>query len=84
MRGQVVRVVDAGRTVIVDHEAVPGRMEAMRMTLPLQDPSRSASLEAGDKIRFDLTISRGRGSMGSFEKLPPDAALELAPVAEPD
>ncbi len=78
VRGQVVRPADQGQSLTVDHEAVPGLMEAMRMTLPLQDPPQALGLSKGDKIRFELYRYRGRGSIGKIERLPADAELVLA------
>ena len=79
VRGEVVRVAEGGRALEVDHEAVPGAMEAMRMTIPLLEPEQAPELAAGDKIRFELYLSRGTGRIGKIEKLPGTTALELAP-----
>jgi protein SCO1/2 len=78
VRGEVARVADGGRSLVIDHEAIPGYMDAMRMTLPVQDAAQSQGLEAGDRIRFELFVS-GRGArIGRVEKLPADTALDLA------
>jgi protein SCO1/2 len=82
VRGQVARVADAGRSLVVDHEEIPDFMEAMRMTFPVQDPSRVRGFAAGDKIRFDLHVSGGRTSIGAIEKLPPDTELALVEPTE--
>ena len=82
VRGQVVRVSDGGRSLVVDHEEVPGFMEAMRMTFPVQDPSRVSGLAAGDKIRFDLVVSRGRASIAAVETLPTETELDLVEPSE--
>ena len=78
VRGQVVRVSDGGRSLVVDHEAIPGYMDAMRMTLPVQDAAQSRGLEAGDRIRFELFVSGSRALIGGVEELPPGTSLELA------
>jgi len=77
VRGEVVRVADGGRALEVDHEAVPGAMEAMRMTIPLLEPEQAPELAPGDKIRFELYVSRGTGRIGKIEKLPVTTQLEL-------
>ncbi len=79
VRGQVVRIADAGRSLVVDHEDIPGFMGRMRMTLPLQDAAAAEGLEPGDKIAFEFFVSRGTGSIGAIEELPEDTPLELAP-----
>ena len=47
------------------------------MTFPVQDATRSKALAAGDKIRFELHVSGASAVIGSIEKLPADAPLEL-------
>jgi Cu/Ag efflux protein CusF len=76
-RGRVVEVRRAGSEIVVDHEAVAGHMEAMRMTLAVADPAQARSLTRGDKIRFEL-VSDERGSyLRALSLLPPDTPLEL-------
>jgi len=82
VRGEVVRVADGGRALEVDHEAVPGAMEAMRMTIPLLEPEQAPELAPGDKIRFELYVSRGTGRIGKIEKLPDATQLQLGGAAE--
>jgi protein SCO1/2 len=77
-RGRVVEVRRAGSEIVVDHEAVPGHMEAMRMTLAVADPAQARALSPGDKIGFEL-VSEERGSwLRGISLLPPDTPLELA------
>ena len=78
VRGQVARIADGGRSLAIDHEKIPGYMDAMQMTLPVQDAAQSKGLEPGDKIRFELFVSGGSVVIGAIEKLPADTALELA------
>jgi Cu/Ag efflux protein CusF len=77
-RGRVARVVDGGRSLAVDHETIPGYMDAMRMTVPVQDATQARDLQPGDKITFQLFVSGGRAVIGSIEKLPDDTELDLA------
>lgn len=78
VRGEIVRVADGGRSLVIDHEDIPGYMDAMRMTLPVQDAAQSRELEAGDLIRFELFVSGSRALIGSVEQLPAGTPLELA------
>ena len=55
----------------------PEHSDAMRMTFPVQDATGSKALAAGDKIRFELHVSGASAVIGSIEKLPADAPLEL-------
>ena len=62
----------------VDHEAIPGFMEAMRMDLRVADPTVLRGLAEGDPIRFEL-VDRGDGLyIEAIEPLPPGTALERA------
>ena len=78
VRGEVVRVEEGNRALEVDHEAIPGVMDAMRMTVPLLEPAQAPELSPGDKIRFELYLSRGTGRIGEIEKLPESTELELS------
>lgn len=78
VRGEIVRVADGGRSLVIDHEDIPGYMDAMRMTLAVQDAAQSKGLEAGDRIRFELFVSGSSALIGRVEKLPPGTALDLA------
>lgn len=55
MRGKVVGT-DATH-VVVDHEAIPGFMEAMTMPYKVKDPSILSELHPGDRITARLTVS---------------------------
>ena len=81
VRGQVARVADGGRSLVIDHEAVPGFMEAMTMTFRVQDASQASGLQPGDRIRFELVVSGHDAVIGSIEKLPADTPLDPAPAA---
>jgi hypothetical protein len=81
VRGRVVRVEAGGRLLAVHHEAIPGEMEAMEMTLPVLDPTQARGLAPGDPIRFELVVSERGAHADRIERLPPDAVLDLA---EPD
>jgi protein SCO1/2 len=54
MRGRVVSVDAAAGSVMFDHEAVPGFMDAMTMSYPLKDRAVAAELHAGDRITARL------------------------------
>lgn len=78
VRGQVARVVDGGRRLAVDHETIPGYMDAMRMTFPVQDAAQARDLQPGDKITFQLFVSGSSAVIGGVEMLPEDTELDLA------
>jgi protein SCO1/2 len=58
LRGKVVRTDAAGGQVTLDHEAIPGFMDAMTMPYKLKDPSILSELHPGDVITADLLVSQ--------------------------
>src|ERR1019366_4580568 len=57
LRGKVVRTDSAKGEVTVDHEAIPGFMEAMTMPYQLKDASIVSELHPGDVITADVMVS---------------------------
>jgi protein SCO1/2 len=58
LRGKVVRSDSAKGEVTVNHEAIPGFMEAMTMPYKLKDASIASELHPGDVITADVLVSQ--------------------------
>jgi len=58
IRGKVVSVDPAKGSVMLDHEAIPGFMEAMTMAYPLKDKSLAGELHPGDRITATLLVRK--------------------------
>ncbi len=58
MRGKVVSTDTAHGIVVIDHEAIPGFMDAMSMPYQLKDPSIAGELHPGDTITADVLVSK--------------------------
>ena len=58
LRGKVVSTDAARGEVTLNHEAIPGFMEAMTMPYKLKDPSVLSELHPGDRITADLELSQ--------------------------
>ena len=58
LRGKVVSTNPATGEVTLDHEAVPGFMDAMTMPYKLKDPSILSELHPGDMITADVLVSQ--------------------------
>jgi protein SCO1/2 len=58
LRGKLVSIDTANGIVDVDHEAIPGFMDAMTMPYQLKDPSVTAKLHPGDEITADVLVSK--------------------------
>lgn len=57
LRGKVVATNSVTGEVTVNHEAIPGFMDAMTMPYKLKDPSVLSELHAGDTITADVLVS---------------------------
>ena len=58
LRGKVVSTNPATGEVTLDHEAIPGFMDAMTMPYKLKDPSILSELHPGDTITADVLVSQ--------------------------
>ena len=58
LRGKVVSTNAATGEVTLDHEAIPGFMDAMTMPYKLKDPSILSELHPGDVITADVLVRR--------------------------
>jgi protein SCO1/2 len=55
--GKVVAVDARGSSVVVDHQAIPGFMDAMTMAYPVRDVRILAPLNVGDEITADVVVA---------------------------
>ena len=58
LRGKIVSTNAATGEVTLNHEAIPGFMEAMTMPYKLKDPSILGELHPGDVMTADLQVSQ--------------------------
>src|SRR5580692_5328068 len=58
LRGKVVSTNPTTGEVTLDHEAIPGFMDAMTMPYKLKDPSILSELHPGDTITADVLVSQ--------------------------
>ena len=57
LRGKVVSTDAAKSEVLLDHEAIPGFMEAMTMPYKLKNPAVLSTLHSGDRLTADVLVS---------------------------
>jgi protein SCO1/2 len=57
LRGKVISTDAAKGEVTLDHEAIPGLMEAMTMPYKLKDASLLGQMHPGDVITADVLVS---------------------------
>jgi protein SCO1/2 len=58
IRGKIVSVDAAKGSVLLDHEAIPGFMEAMTMSYKLKDAGTISELHPGDRITATLLVRK--------------------------
>ena len=58
VRGRIVSVDAAKGMVMLDHEAIPGFMDAMTMPYKLKDPSVASELHPGDRITAKMLVRK--------------------------
>ena len=58
IRGKVVSVDTAKGSIMLNHEAVPGFMDAMTMSYKLKEPSIAGELHPGDRITAKLLVRK--------------------------
>jgi len=57
LHGKIVSVNSADGYAEIDHDAIPGFMDAMTMSYRVPDARVLASLKAGDEITADVVVS---------------------------
>ena len=77
VRGRYLSTDLRGESISVIHETVPDVMNAMRMSLRIDDASVAETLQTGDIIRFDMVRSEAGWFARNIELLSPDTELDL-------
>jgi len=84
--GKVVSVDQAQGILLVDHQAIPGFMDAMTMPYPVPDTAALASLAAGDEITADVVVTASAAHLENIvvtKKGAPGASPAHAAMHEP-
>lgn len=84
VRGAFQSPATGGRDMIVHHEPVPGVMDAMLMTLPIDRPGSLDTLRTGTPITFDLHVADAAIQARDIRVLPDTTTLNLPPDAPAD
>ena len=80
VRGLILKIEPAGKTMVVSCNAIPNYMEAMTMPFSVRDPRELAGFKSGDMIDFTLVIEKD-SSHAEALKLHHYEGLEPDPVA---
>lgn len=68
-RGVVTAIKNQGQVLVINHEAIPGLMEAMTMPFELSDPGLAKGIKVGDEIRFTLVHKAGFWPIVALKKI---------------
>ncbi len=67
-RGVVQSLDSDGKTVVIQHQAVPGYMAAMTMPFVDRNPSELVGLRAGDSVSFRINVTSKEGWIDQVTK----------------
>jgi len=56
VRGRVIRIEAARRSVVIAHEPIPGFMEAMTMPFEVRDSSILDGIQKDEEVQFQLLV----------------------------
>lgn len=56
LHGKIVSVDKDGKSVVVDHDEIPGFMGAMTMPYPVQDEAALDTLQPGDEVNAQVVV----------------------------
>lgn len=68
-RGLVANIMASRKTLIIDHEAIDGYMEAMSMPFSVADTSLLTGIAPQDSVRFRFEVSTSLGVITEIEKI---------------
>ncbi|MSU57617.1 MAG: hypothetical protein EXS35_05465 [Pedosphaera sp.] len=81
VKGTVVELQPAEKSIRIRHEAITNYMDAMTMNFDVRDTNELAGLAAGDTISFRMTVTATDGWIDQIKKL--DAPKTNPPPAKP-
>lgn len=76
VEGRVAGFGQNARTVIVEHERIPGYMDAMTMSFTAADSAALGGLRPGDAVGFRLHAGRDSAWITGVERLPDSAVAQ--------
>lgn len=69
VKGVVVELLPAEKSVRIKHEKIPDYMDAMTMPFEVRDTNELTGLEAGDTVVFRMTVTETDGWIDQIQKL---------------
>lgn len=82
VRGLLKEIRKNGAAALINHEDIPGYMEAMTMLLDVKDTNELVGLTPGDAITFRMLVTDSDGWIDRVKKTGRGAVPTIAPVAD--
>lgn len=70
VRGRVVRIEAARRSIVIAHEPIPGFMEAMTMPFEVRDSAILDGIERDEEIKFRLLVQGNHAWISKIQPAP--------------
>lgn len=69
VKGAIVELTPAEKSLRIKHEEIPGYMPAMTMPFDVRDTNELAGLEIGDAVTFRMTVTENDGWIDQLKKV---------------
>lgn len=79
VEGQIIGFSDSDNRIFINHEEIPGYMDAMTMPFNLRNKHEASQFNIGDAIRFEFYVSPDSSWIQNIELIP-DSLLNLVSV----
>lgn len=80
----IVRSIDAAnQTIRISHEAIADYMPAMTMPFPVKEAALLRKLSAGDRVQFELAVTRDDSWVARIEKIRSETGMLYTANSEP-
>ena len=87
LHGKIVAIDKLGHELIIDHDAIPGFMEAMTMAYPVADNAMLEQVTPGDEIRAQIKVDASEHvaieKLEVIKKAAPGSAPAPKPIHAP-
>jgi Cu/Ag efflux protein CusF len=80
-KGVVMAIQDDGQVLVIDHETIPGYMDAMVMPFELANTAMARAIKVGDRVAFTITQNGDFWPITSLKKIPPRKGSTPKPLA---
>jgi protein SCO1 len=82
VEGTVERTYPGEARIQIAHDRIPGYMEAMTMDFEASHPTMVAGFQPGDRVRFDLVVTREKGWIENVRRIGAAAARREPSLAK--